>query len=320
VTIRPEYTVTEFRRSWLRHPSNATMQGPMDLRRLLPWLLRVAWVALPLAAGPAYGSALHPYSEPVRLAAVVLLWAGWAVVLIGTLVPHPLGLTALRLAAPTAAAAAVAAAITNRPSTVASTAAIGITLLNLVIAVAPVTGSFYVNGAAYPNERRHLLRAPGPLLAGPLEVAWALTVGAPAAGVLLLAAQAWIAGVIVLVFGLPVAFVLGRSLHGLSRRWVVFVPAGVVVHDPLSFLDPVLFQRRVIETLRPAPADSDALDLTQRAPGLALELVLWETVPMTLVKPGRVGGESGASALLRFTPTRPGQVLREAQQRRVPVG
>jgi hypothetical protein len=287
---------------------------------LFPWFLRVAWVVLPLAAGPAYGSALQPYSEPVRLAAVVLLWAGWAAVLVGTLVPHPLGLTALRLAAPAAAVAAVGAAITDRPSALASAAAIAITLLNLVLAMMPITGLFYVNGAAYPNERRYLLRAPGPLLAGPLEVAWAVAVGAPVGTVLLLAAKAWVAGAIVLVVGVPVAAILARALHGLCRRWVVFVPAGLVLHDPLSLLDPPLFQRRVIETLRPAPVHSVALDLTQRAPGLALELVLWEKVPMTLVKPGTIGGESGASALLRFTPTRPGQVLREAQRRRVPVG
>ena len=41
---------------------------------------------------------------------------------------------------------------------------------------------------------------------------------------------------------------------------------------------------------------------------------------MVLIKPGRLGGESGASARLLFTPTRPGLVLREAAGRRIPVG
>jgi hypothetical protein len=160
------------------------------------------------------------------------------------------------------------------------------------------------------------------LLAGPIEVAWAITVGAPAAGALLLAAEAWAAAAIVLVLGLPAAFILGRSLHGLSLRWVVFVPAGVVLHDPLSLVDPVLVERKLIATLRPVAhhADTSGLDLTQRAPGLALELVLREPVMMTLVKPGTIGGESAGAARLRFTPTRPGQVMREAQERRVPVG
>ena len=95
----------------------------------------------------------------------------------------------------------------------------------------------------------------------------------------------------------------------------MFVPAGVVLHDPLSLADPVLFPRNVIESLQAAPADSDSLDLTQGALGLAVELVLIEKVPMVR----RVGGhdEAGASVRLLFTPTRPGRVLAEADRRRV---
>jgi hypothetical protein len=109
-------------------------------------------------------------------------------------------------------------------------------------------------------------------------------------------------------------------MHTLSRRWLVFVPAGVVLHDPLSLEDPVLFQRKVIERLGPAPAGTDALDLTQGAAGLALELVLTEKVPMVRIRPGRRRGDAGASALLMFTPSRPGAVLAEARRRRLPVG
>jgi hypothetical protein len=292
----------------------------MDLRRLYPSVIRVGWLTLPFAAGPALGAAVHPHSEAVRLAATILLWAGWAVVLLATLVPHPLGLTAMRLCAPAAAVAAIAAGVTGRPSGLAEAAAVAVTCLNVVLAFAPATAVLYVNGPAYPNERRFPLRPPGPLLLGPLPLAWAITVLAPVAGILLLAAKAWVAGAIVVAAGLPLAFVLARSLHSLARRWVVFVPAGVVLHDPLALLDPVLFPRQTIEALRPAPAGTDSLDLTQGSLGLAIELVLLEKVPMTRAKPGKVGGEQGASARLLFTPTRPGQVLAEASQRRVPVG
>ena len=88
--------------------------------RAFPWFLRAAWVTLPLTAGAAYAAALHPHSDAVRLTATVVLWAGWLAVLVGTLVPAPLGLTALRLAAPAAVVAAVASAVTDRPSTVAT--------------------------------------------------------------------------------------------------------------------------------------------------------------------------------------------------------
>jgi hypothetical protein len=292
----------------------------MDFRHLYPWVVRAGWLALPFAAGPALGAALHPHSEAVRLAATVLLWAGWATVLLGTLVPYPIGLTALRVSAPAAAVASVAAVATGRPSALAAFGAVAATLVDVVVAFAPPTGALFVNGPAYPNERRYPLRPPGPLLLGPLELSWAVAVGAPTAGILLLAARSWVAGAVVLLVGLPAAFVLARSLHGLSRRWLVFVPAGVVLHDPIALLDPVLFPRQTIEALRPALADSDSLDLSQGALGLTLELVLTEKVPMTRVKPGKVGGEQGASARLLFTPTRPGQVLAEAARRRVPVG
>jgi hypothetical protein len=278
------------------------------------------WVVLPLTAGAALGAALRPHSEPVRVAAAAVMWAAWLAVLVGTLVPAPLGLTALRLVAPGAAVAAVLAAATDRPSLAASALAVTSTLIALLVAFTPAAARLYVNGPAYPNELRLPLAPPGPLLFGPLEVAWAATVGAPLAGVLLLAARQWLAGTLVLVAGGALAFVGARALHGLSRRWVVFVPAGLVLHDPMALVDPVLFERPLIETLRPAPAGSDSLDLTQRARGLPLELVLWEKVPVVLVRARRPGGDPGSSARLLFTPSRPGVVLQEAAARRIPIG
>jgi hypothetical protein len=292
----------------------------LNLRPYFPWLLRAAWAVLPFAAGAAFAAALHPYSGPVRLTAEVVLWAGWAVVLVGTLVPWPVGLTALRIAAPAAAVAAGAASVTDRPSVPAAVLAVSTTLAALLLAFTPATGRLYVNGPAYPNERRFLLAVPGALLLGPLPLAWAVTVGGPVAGLLLLAVGSWVLGAVVLAVGGAAAAFLARALHGLSRRWVVLVPAGLVLHDPMSLAEPILFERALIESLRPAPAGSDSLDLTQGARGLALELVLREKVPMVLAKPGRRAGQPGASVRLLFTPSRPGVVLREAAARRVRIG
>jgi hypothetical protein len=283
----------------------------MSYDRLHPWLLRAAWAALPFTAGPGLASALAGWAHPARTVATIGLWAGWGVVLVATLVPHPIGLTALRMAAPAALAAAAAAA---------SGVGAAWCVLVVVLAYAPSTGMWSVNGPAYPNERRFPLRVPGWLLIGPLPVAWALAVGAPTTGALLLGERHWVAGGVALALGVPIAVILVRALHGLSRRWVVFVPAGLVIHDHLALRDPVLFMREMIETVGPAPAGTDALDLTLGAPGLAVELVLLEKVPMTLAGRGRQRGESGASAQLMFTPTRPGAVLAEARTRRLRVG
>jgi hypothetical protein len=279
-------------------------------------LLRASWVVLPLAAGSAFADALDGASTPVRTLASGGLWAAWAAVVVATLVPRPLGLTALRVVAPAALVALVAAAAGGHTSA----AGLAVAAVAVVLALTPEVASVFVNGAAYPNERRFPLRAPGPLLLGPLPLAWAVVVAGACAGPLLLAARQWVAGVAAVAVGFPAAWFLVRSLHLLSRRWAVLVPAGLVLHDPMTLRDPVLFPRPVIELLHPAPADSDSLDLTQRALGLSLELLLREKVPMTLMKPGRRSGEEGASARLLFTPARPGALLSAAADRRIASG
>lgn len=285
----------------------------MSLDRLLPWLVRAAWGVLPLVAGPSLAAALDPRSGAVRTVATIGLWTAWTLVLLASLVPHPIALTTLRIGAPAGALATIAPVLAGEGSAWAAGAgavAAGLTML-------PETAVWFVNGPAYVNERRLPLRAPGPLVLGPIPLAWAVVVAAPVATPLLLAAEQWVLGGLAGLVGLPAAVVLARSLHSLSRRWVVFVPAGLVLHDPLSLVDPVLFPSKVVESLAPAPADTDALDLTQGAMGLALELSLKEKIPMALTRRGGRDIETGSSARLMFTPIRPGLVLAEARRRRI---
>jgi hypothetical protein len=278
----------------------------------LPWLLRGAWAVLPFVAGPGLADGLDGWDSATRTAASTGLWAGWSIVLVATLVPHPICLTVLRVAAPAGAAASLTAAIAGH-----GPGALVLWVLVLGNGFAPETGRWFVNGPAYPNERRYPLRPPGLLLLGPLPLAWAVTVAGPTGGVLLLADQQWVAGALVLVAGLALAAVFGRSLHTLSRRWLVFVPAGVVVHDDLALADPVLLRRQVIGGIRPAPARTNALDLTQRALGLAVEIDLTEPAALMLTEPGNRAGRSASAAAVLVTPTRPGAVLAEAQARRL---
>jgi hypothetical protein len=184
----------------------------------------------------------------------------------------------------------------------------------------PAIGASCVNGPAYPNERRFLLRAPGPLLFGPLAVAWALAMAGIATGPLLLAARRWVLGTVVTVVGLPLAGLFLRAVHDLSRRWAVFVPAGVVVHDPLTLVDPVLVRRQSVRRFGPAAGRLHALVLTQKAPGLVLEIEMSDDVAFGLVRPGRRLGESVEARRVLITPTRPGATLDEARKRRFPVG
>lgn len=286
----------------------------MDRARLFPWLVRGVWALLPFITGPAFAVALDERDVTVRTAASVLLWAAWGATLCASLVFHPLSLTVVRLVAPAAVAASAWASVQDDAGG-AGLVALAWTVLAAVLVYLPETGLAYVNGPAYPNERRFPLRVPGPLLLGPLYLSWALTVGAPVAAVLLLAAGQWITGALAAVAAVAAGWFLGRALHGLSRRWVVFVPAGLVLHDPMSLYDPVLFPKLQVAGVDVAPAGTDALDLTQGSPGIALELTLRETANLVLTKPGeRVGPTVDADRVL-FTPTRPGQVVAEARER-----
>ena len=277
---------------------------------VVPWALAAATAILPLVAGPPIADALHDLSVPVRTTASVGLWCAWGVGLLSTVVPHPVALTTTRVLAP----AAIAATTLLRGDGNGWIASAVVAIVAAALAFAPAIGMRAVNGLAYPNERRFPLRPPGAVLLGPIVVAWALALSGVAAGPLLLAARVWVAGAVATVSGFGLAAILLRALHGLSRRWLVFVPAGVVLHDLLALSDPVLFLRPNVSRFGPAPADTDGLDLTERAPGLALELALREAADIGLARNRRVK----ADAVL-FTPTRPGAVLDEAQRRRLPV-
>jgi hypothetical protein len=285
-----------------------------------PWPARLTWAALPLLLGPPLGEALDPRSRAVALTGAALAWGSWAAGLVAVALPSTASLTALRLGAPTALAAAVWAALQGEGGAGPALAVLGGSLL-AVAAFSPFTGEAFVNGSSYGDERRLPLRVPAPLLLGPLPLAAVAAVAGPIAGPLLLAAEQWVLGAVVLAAGGAAAVVAVRALHGLSRRWVVLVPAGLVLHDLHTMVDPVLFPRARVRRLGPAPVEDAAvaLDLTARSLGLALELELSEP---TQVAPRRRDGEVQVVEVERllFTPTRPGALLAAAAQRRIAVG
>jgi hypothetical protein len=281
------------------------------------WPARVTWLVLPVVLGPALGDALDDASRPVEVVASVGLWVGWAAVLVAALVPTTVSLTALRVATPAAVVAGVAAIVADGASAATIVGLVG-ALVTALAAFWPGTGEAFVAGSSYGDERRMPLRVPGPLLAGPLVLLWTLAAAGVAAGPLLLAARQWIAGAAALAVGLPAAAVAIRSLHTLARRWLVFVPNGVVVHDPLTLAEPVLLRRADVRSFGPAPADTAALDLTRGALGLALEVTLAPPVSVVLAGGGRSDvSEATTAAALLVAPTRPGAVLTEARRRRL---
>jgi len=286
-------------------------------------VFRAAWVVLPFTAGPLLAAAVSDRSRAVEVVASILLWGAWVVVLTASLVPRTVSLTVVRVGALAAPAGAVWAATVDAPDDLGTiTTALAVVTASLAAAAAfsPLTGDGFVNGSSYGPERRFALRVPPVLLFGPVPLAWAVTVAGVAAGPLLLAARQWALGGVVVVVGAGVAVVGARALHGLAHRWVVFVPAGVVLHDPFGLPEPVLFSRRMVRRLGAARAGTavGAHDLTQRAPGLALELELTDVLPVGVRTARREVSTVDVDRVL-FTPTRPGAVVAEAAQRRLPT-
>ena len=282
----------------------------------------MAWASLVITAGPAAADGLDSWSSAPQAVASVILWALWGAVLLASLAPRPLGLTVLRLAAPVAVVLAVAAVPPAGP--VKGLLAVAGTAVAAGLAFTPAVGYRFVNGAAYGEERRFPLRVPPPLLLGPLPLAVALIAAAVLTGPLLVADGRYVAGAVALAVAVPVLRTAGRSVYALSQRWAVLVPAGIVLKDPLTLVDPVLFPRERIASLRPlpfptAPAD-DVLDLRLGAVAGSLVLELTDEAPLFRTQ-GRVrGGEAVKARRLAFSPRQPDVLLAETATRRKPRG
>lgn len=287
--------------------------------RLGVWPLRVLWLALPLTAGVAFADALGDVDDGLRTAASVGLWVVWAGTLLALLVPHPITLTAARISVPAAAVGAAWAITADDPDAL-GVAGLVLAGLATVLVLLPATGDLFVDGASYGSERRFALRAPAALWMGPIPLAWAVAVGGAAAGPLVLADEQWVAGSIVLVVGWLLAALAIRALHGLSRRWLVFVPAGFVVHDLATLQDPVLVPRRNVASIDLAPSPGRERAPGEPAPTFGMALAARLEPPLTVSLRGATLSEVHHLARLVVCPGRPGAVLTEAAERGLQVG
>lgn len=289
------------------------------IERWWPWVLRVCWGVLPFSLGALLGDVLSDQARSVQLVGTGLAWLLWGIGLLGTLVPHPAGLVALRTLSYAGVLAAIVSLTAEGGSAFARVAGPVAALVAFGVALYAETGHWAVNGPAYGNERRYLLRPSALIATLAVPVVSTLWVGSVIGGPLLLADRRWGLGAPVCVLAIVLSYVIGRALYALARRFVVFVPAGFVVHDPAVLADPVLFRSAVVEAIRPAPADTDSLDLTNNAPGLAVEVLLREKVEITRAAPRNTLGPTGRTARFLIVPTRPGRLLTDAATRRYSV-
>lgn len=305
----------------------------MILERMGLWPARLIWLAAPLTIGPALARASQARPPTPGLVVEIALWVAWFAVLVAALTPSPLSLTVARIAGPATIGATVAAWLAEGwDGSVLS--GLGFGTLFCAVAFLPTFGDRMINGSAYGSERRMALRPPAFVLLGPAQLAWGLVFAGLIAGPLLVLAERYILAAVAVPLGAVAAWAGGRVLHQLARRWVVFVPAGFVIRDPMVLVDSVLLRRNQVAALGPAlvgdghpnpPAgpldgdpDSARIDLSGGALGLALEVALKETTPITLRERGGLRNQD-VSAIV-FSPTLPGAMLSEARIRGMKIG
>ncbi|MFM8304387.1 MAG: hypothetical protein ACKOA9_08845 [Actinomycetota bacterium] len=287
------------------------------------WILAAVWATLPATAGGALADATAEWSTAPQVVAAALLWAAWGIALLGIVLPRPVGLTVVRAVAPCFLLLAVVVAGWSDASATAGAVAVAATLVAQVLVARPPLALLAVNALAYGDESRFPLRVPPGLFLGPLPLARLLLGVAVATGPLLLADARWVAGAVASVVAVPVAVVAARSVHGLSRRWAVLVPAGFVVVDPLTLTDPVLFPRERIVTLgrlgAAPPAGDDVLDLRLGASLGAVTLTVDRPAELFRARRRRRDAQTVTATRICVASVAADLLLDEAARRHIPV-
>lgn len=283
-----------------------------------PWIARGAWLLVAVVGGSAVESAVDGRSDAIGWVAAVGGWTVWAIVALALAIASVRSLTVVRVGAPLALIAAVAAAIGGAPATELILLTVTAALATAAVSAAEL-GRRFVQASAYGDEERFPLKMPAAAGAA-AGIAWLLWAPTAVAGPLLLAAGSWVLGVLASALAVGGLILLGPRWHRLSKRWFVLVPAGVVLHDPVVLADTMPLRTSQVAGLRLAPADTEAADLTGPASGYAIEVATTETITAVFAyTPTDPNGRAIHLRSFLVAPSRPGRALRAARARGLPV-
>jgi hypothetical protein len=272
------------------------------------WGPRIAWGLVGVAGTWSLGDALDGRSAALRTTVTVGAWLVWGTGVVALVVPSPLGLTIMRMTNAVTCGAAVVSWACGAPVSGATFTACAV-VSGLLVGGAEF-GQRCVQASAYGDERRFLLRPPAAFLL-PIAVAGVVWVAAVLAAPLLLGTGQWTIGAPVAVAAAILTWLLVPRFNVLSRRWLVFVPAGVVLHDHVVLAETLMVSRSELGGIELAPAGTEAADFTGPAAGHAVEVSLRAMVSAVLA-PTKAAPRGMALHVHSFiiAPSRPGAVLR----------
>ena len=276
----------------------------------LLWSIRILVGCMPFV-GAGVGALLETRSTAIQIVGTVLAWLIWGLIVFASFISHPISLTVLRMGTPVFASFLVFIATTDQGSTLqVINATIGFAVL--LISFSAEIGSIYVQASAYGDERRFLLRPPVVFVA-PVAISVVIVDFFIIATPMFFVAQIWLAGVISLIGLAACIKFMAPRIHQLSRRWLVFVPAGFVVHDEIVLSINLMIKKHELVDIQLARDDTQAADLSALTWGVPLELSFNKTLDVSLTAIGarhlKAVSAIHATSII-IAPSRPGAVLR----------
>ena len=286
--------------------------------KALPWIARAAWILVAIVGGAALEAGVDGRRGAVRWTVAIGGWSLFAVLAVALLIPSVRSLTATRVGSPLAPVGAVVSGIAG-----ASGGEVALLAVPAIITVAAIfsaeVGRWMVQASAYGDEDRLPLRSPVPAGAA-AAVSWVVWAATILAGPLLFAAGNLIIGIPVTVVAVVATVLLIPRWHKMSQRWLVLVPAGLVVHDPVVLADTLMVRTDQLLGIGLARADTQAADLTGPASGYAVQIDTSETVSTVFAfTPKEPNGRAIHMTGFLVAPSRPGEVLERAQARGMPI-
>jgi hypothetical protein len=148
-----------------------------------------------------------------------------------------------------------------------------VAVLALVCIFLPTFGSLHVQASAYGDEKRLLLRVPAAQVA-PIVVSYVVMVAFPVATLFAVGGEVWWLAALSLVPSVFLFRVVVKSLHRFSRRWLVVVPAGVVVHDELLLAETFMVRTSSVTRVELSATSGEALNLSGDVAGVRRQMML----------------------------------------------
>lgn len=240
------------------------MRTNPDARNITVWVVRIAWVLLAVVPSPI-GDAVADSGRTAQVVFTLAAWLVWAIGVVAVAWLSPVSLTAIRTLAPATVIGLVVATLARpEPADAAVLWPLVAVALGVVAAFAaflPDYAAAHVQASAYGAERRLPLRVPVPQVA-PMVIAWLLATGSLASFLFTLAGEVWWLAASTGVVAALLAWVAVTRLHRFARRWLVIVPAGIVVHDHLLLAETFMVKSNTVTSVRLADAPGEALDLS----------------------------------------------------------